>query len=275
MFVFVNYFFFISSLNALENVRLRPTIKRPKAPGSAEDSPVAEASNTGSISTSVATAAPITEPSTKTSSNDELNTAGSGRFANRFSMFEQQSASSSSGVTNSPVIKFPLKKTAHNENPQQTDTTPVNQNSNDEDNNETVHKHVSSVGLNKPTPPSKPPRPAFGAPNLNNANGNNKTEVNAPAALTVKLRPVAANYNSTTSTNNSTSNTTTAITLSNNNSTANVPSSSLSSTTNQIENKLLNKANNSDQEKRSSVREIVQMLSAEESKVNLLVLDLL
>jgi hypothetical protein len=133
--------------------------------------------------------------------------------------------------------------------------------------NETAEKQViptSPSSGNKPLPPNKPPRPAFGS---------SKVEPVLPAALTVKLRPINGN-NSTASSNGVQNGSSSNNTSTSNGSTTNGTTTATAST-NQIENKLLAKVNGAnaasldskEHEKRSSVREIVQMMSSEESKV--------
>lgn len=232
------------SLNDLENIKLRKTIKLK----SADESP-----SSG-------------EHTQKAGSTDELSntptttSSASSRVANRLSMFEHQINSGT---------KLQLGK----KTPSTSDQVEYNQSSSVENLLDEVTNSSppsapavppkpstspsSSSGAAKPAPPpNKPLRPAFNNTtnsNTSNANNNNNTAptgiVPSLAALNVKLRPVSTNNSNQTATSSAGSNST------------------------NIENKLISKVNGSntaDQEKRSSVREIVQMLS-EESKVSMFI----
>ncbi len=242
-------------MNALENVKLRKTIKKSHDELNVNHSTNNQQTTAESVSVD------------KTSSNDELNLpspttttttattpTNNGKLANRLSMFEQQNT----GLPVTPSnLKFQLKKTPTINNAIEVgeslaEETPTPTTVEDHE------KPKQTSPTNKPLPPpNKPARPAFN--NGSNINNNFKAEQpSIPAALVVKLRPVNTTNTSTTNSNH----------------TSNINAVTTSPTTNQIENKLLNKVNGSnsgataaEQEKRSSVREIVQMLSSEESKV--------
>ncbi len=234
-------------MNALENVKLRKTIKKSHDELSVTSAQTVEASG------------PVDRESTaKASSNDELSLPSStnatastpttnGKLANRLSMFEHSNGANPATPSG---LKFQLKKTPA---ALSSDTPTLSERVAE---SEATTSEAPAVVEKQPSPPNKPPpppnKPLRSAGGATNSSAS-KPDAPLPAALTVKLRPVNGTSNASVT----------------------GPVTSPASTTNQIENKLLNKVNESsgapaDQAKRSSVREIVQMLSSEESKVTLI-----
>lgn len=235
------------SLNALENVRLRRTIRVKNNPTT--DETVVPATTPVSSNTQTTT---VNTP-TPTSANNQPNKLGS-----RFSMFE----------SSNPNNLKPAKKQTDADMNELAEETNTEVSAGSNKTTPVLHKPLP------PLPPAKPPRPAYN-PIVPTIPGKSD-QAQAPNML-VKLRPVSTinnnsngTLNSNCSTNISTNSKPNLITNENN-----IPigikltNSAVSTSSASDMSKLVSGKSASEQEKhdkRSSVKELVQLMS-EESKV--------
>lgn len=223
------------NLTDLSKVILRPTIKQ-KA-NNDETTPV----NGSTATTTTTTTTPL-----NTNNTTPVSGSANGKLANRFSIFENQNQQPA--FTKSFKTRPQIDTIEQIKDEEETQTTPVVINS-------------SNKPL-PPVPPSKPPRPTYNPPI--GKSDQNQTASAVAANMLVKLRPVSTNLN-TNQSNKQQSN----IITNENNVAIGIklqPASINSNNSNSSDSKPVTKTNSTDQDKRSSVKEIVQMLS-EESKV--------